>query len=426
MLLESFSAIRFKIGVIFMKKIRRVVISDFFDSLSIGAFTTYAYWYIYETTKNQSLVSILGTISMAAMLLSFIGGYIVDQQSKVKLLRAIILIRCLLVVIGLSLLYLFHSNLKTLFLVVIANSLLSIVYTPLSESIAPVLVENKKELFKANSWVSLANQLASVSSSGLSVLFVLWKKPIWALFGLGLSVLISYLTILHVPSDATPIQEHSLSFGKTMSDFKHGLLLIVHNRLISLMIPIALISNFCFWSIWLLMPKYSVDIFNQYKIVYNIIDISFTIGGILGAAAFSKYHGRLKTGVFYPTLLVGQSMMLILLGINAWVRPSIINVFFVSILWIGYGIFNSISSVIYFSIIQMSANNDTIGLIIGAVLTIFSLANPIAAALSAPISRLYTLPTIIVIFGSIMLFAALAVFSPYFNKELAKYDKNYN
>lgn len=93
---------------------------------------------------------------MAATLLSFIGGYIADQYSKVEALRVIGMLRLLIIVVGLLLFLVCRPN-KVIFLVVVLNALIGIVYAPLVETFPPVLVTNKKELFTVNSWVSVAN-----------------------------------------------------------------------------------------------------------------------------------------------------------------------------------------------------------------------------------------------------------------------------
>ncbi|KRL47652.1 hypothetical protein FD37_GL001913 [Levilactobacillus spicheri DSM 15429] len=154
-----------------------------------------------------------------------------------------------------------------------------------------------------------------------------------------------------------------------------------------------------------------------------MIDISFTVGGIIGALVFSKQHKYWNSPRIYPYLLAGQAIMLILLGVNAILPHELVNVIYIAVIWIGYGVLNSISSVIYFSIIQISANSKNIGLIVGSVLTIFSIANPVAALMSAPLVRVASISEIVIVLGIIMLIASIPVFSLKFRKELNKYGR---
>lgn len=403
-----------------MERIKKVVFSDFLGTLTMGAFTTYAYWYLYYYTRSQSIVASLGALTMATALLSFIGGYIADQYSKIKALRVIVTLRLLIVVGGLLLFLAFSSN-KIIYLIVILNALIGIVYVPLAEAVPPVLVANKKDLFTVNSWVSAAKQIATVGSSAISVVMVILKKPVSAFIIVAFSLSLSLILIYHLQADAAPVNRLKMHVNGLFHDFMSGLKLVVQNRLISFMIPVALVTNFCFWSIWLLMPKYSIDLFGKFKIVYNVIDVSFTVGGIIGALAFSKQHKYWNSARIYPYLLAGQAITLILLGVNALLPHEFVNVIYIATIWISYGVLNSISSVIYFSIIQISAKSKNIGLIVGSVLTIFSIANPVAALMSAPLVQIASVSEIIIALGTIMLLASIPVFSSSFRKELNKY-----
>ncbi|EGF47868.1 MFS superfamily transporter, partial [Lacticaseibacillus rhamnosus MTCC 5462] len=43
-----------------MKRIKQIIFSDFFDTLTNGALVLFAYWYIYDVTHNQNYISLLG------------------------------------------------------------------------------------------------------------------------------------------------------------------------------------------------------------------------------------------------------------------------------------------------------------------------------------------------------------------------------
>ena len=225
-----------------MERIKKVVFSDFLGTLTMGAFTTYAYWYLYYYTRSQSIVASLGALTMATALLSFIGGYIADQYSKIKALRVIVTLRLLIVVGGLLLFLAFSSN-KIIYLIVILNALIGIVYVPLAEAVPPVLVANKKDLFTVNSWVSAANQIATVGSSAISVVMVILKKPVSAFIIVAFSLSLSLILIYHLQADAAPVNRLKMHVNGLFHDFMSGLKLVVQNRLISFMIPVGSVKN---------------------------------------------------------------------------------------------------------------------------------------------------------------------------------------
>ncbi len=133
-----------------MRTVKQIIASDFISSLSLAAFSTYAYWYLYEVTKNQSVVSAMGFVSMLGAFGAMIGGYIVDQNSKVGLLRRIAMTRLIAGVLLLVLALTEPGHMLAVVLLMTVNVVLGMAYSPLSESIAPTFVQDT-ELVTANS-----------------------------------------------------------------------------------------------------------------------------------------------------------------------------------------------------------------------------------------------------------------------------------
>lgn len=410
-----------------MKRLKAVVLSDFLNDLPLCAFITYSYWYIYLQTKNQNIVSFLGTVATVGMLLAIVGGYISDQYSKVKLMKRIIVLRFIIIIIASTLITFFKfSSVYLICGIITLNSILNIVYNPLTEAIAPALVENNDLLIKANSWVSLANNIATIVSSGVAAIFVALRKPTFAIYILLLSVLCSLIALGFVKNDKVPIYSKNITIKKICSRFVHGFKLVLKNKLIVSMIPIALIVNFCFYIIWLLMPNMAVNNFGKYEFMYNGIDIAYTLGGIIGAFIFSHIKNNLKSQILCPACLTFQALSLVIVGIASLESSNIVSAYFCLLCWLLYGLFNSIFSIVYFSIVQMSASKDQTGMMIGSVMTIFSVVNPIATSLSAPLSQLFVLPVLIIILGIIMSVVSALTFLPIYQRIFKGYDKVYN
>ncbi|CAJ2235108.1 MFS transporter [Companilactobacillus paralimentarius] len=407
-----------------MKKIKLIIFSDFISSFSVSAFITYAYWFLYKATKDQSIVSTIGTITMLAVLGSMMGGSIVDQSSKLVLLRIIAFIRIITLIIALTILAIGGSNIYIVIAIVILNACLNTVYMPLTESIAPTFIQKDEDIVSANSWVSLASQVSSIVSSGFSVIMVMMKDPKYSLIFVMISVIISFVSLSRIKADDKPQIHSDTSSFQLRSKIKEGISLIYKNHLVSIMIPIALVTNFCYWTIWLLMPKFSVDIYGKYSFTYNFIDIGVTIGGILGTVVLTKLGKRIGELHFYPVYLAGQALSLLLLGLLSLVPfVNIINVILVGVIWFLYGFFNSITAIIYFSAVQMSASKSDIGKTVGAVLTIFSVANPIAGITSPFLLKLAGLRPLIIVLGLIMFLAALIIYTPPYMKVLIENEK---
>ncbi|MBE7901441.1 MFS transporter, partial [Paenibacillus polymyxa] len=110
-------------------------------------------------------ISLLGLISMLATLFTFIGGYFSDRMNRIALLKIVVLIRILNTSFGLVIYLLINNPILGVMMTVVINSVLNIVYSPLTESIVPSIVHDRDDLVTANSWVSITNQLASVLSA---------------------------------------------------------------------------------------------------------------------------------------------------------------------------------------------------------------------------------------------------------------------
>jgi MFS family permease len=398
-----------------MRTVKQIIASDFISSLSLAAFSTYAYWYLYEVTRNQSVVSAMGFVSMLGAFGAMIGGYIVDQNSKVGLLRRIAMTRLIAGVLLLVLALTEPGHMLAVVLLMTVNVVLGMVYSPLSESIAPTFVQNT-ELVTANSWISLTTQIGSVTSAGLAALFVYLKKPAWVIACMLITIGISLLALLRVKKDPQPAVERVTSTGAVIRNMFSGLSLIRKNQLVFMLIPVALIMNLSYFTVWLLMPKYCVDLFSSFKYTYNLIDVGYTIGGIAGAALLTLLGSKLRGITLFPLYLAGQAVALVLLGVVPLVLQGIAGVVAVGVAWVLYGVFNSMAAVVYFSGVQASGSRATVGKLVGAVLTVFSLANPLAAVISAPLTRLASLPVLIIVFGAIMLVASFVLWTPRYRR----------
>lgn len=309
--------------------------------------------------------------------------------------------------------------------VVISSSVINIVYNPLTEAIAPALIDNDDELIEANSWVSLANSIATIVSSGVATIFVAVNKPVISLIILLTSVVISFIFLGFIKPDKAPSYASEMKVKYIFEDFADGLKLVLHNKLIMLMVPIAIVANFCFYVIWLLMPKFALTVFENYRFVYNGIDIAFTVGGIIGAFTFSKIKDRVNSAIVCPTCLALQALSLAIVGVSSLVGQTLVSAIICIGCWLFYGFFNSIFSIVYFSVVQMSSSKDNTGMMIGAVMTIFSIVNPIATAMSAPLGSAGQLPVLISVLGLIMVSISVMTFTPIYQRIFKKYDTVY-
>ncbi|WP_390602643.1 hypothetical protein, partial [Staphylococcus pseudintermedius] len=77
--------------------------------------------------------------------------------------------------------------------------------------------------------------------------------------------------------------------------------------------------------------------------------------------------------------------------------------------WFLYALINTIFSILYFGKIQLNVPREMIGSVFGAILTLFSLVNPIAAIMSGVLVSHFKIPLLIILLSSLMLLAAWSI-----------------
>ncbi|NBK46990.1 hypothetical protein EON06_04320 [Staphylococcus delphini] len=203
----------------------------------------------------------------------------------------------------------------------------------------------------------------------------------------------------------TPLQSTSV-----LNNMKQGASYIFKTPYIRNLIPVALVMNFSFWSIFLLLPKIANDSFSFLKTSYSGMELSFALGGVLGGIIFAKYFYDVKDKYrLFKRTLFTQSYVLLLLGLVLLIPNSGLAYTGMLLCWFLYALINTIFSILYFGKIQLKVPRDMIGSVFGAILTLFSLVNPVAAIMSGFLVSLFTIPLLIVLLSSLMLLAAWSI-----------------
>ena len=396
------------IGVYFIKNIggknmfKKIMFSDVISTLLSSAIGIYIYWYAYDISGNQFAISLIGASQLFAIFLSTVGGGLTDKFNKVTFIKYVILakvsISLIVLVIDSMGVNLIISLMIYMFVTTVLNSLIS----PTMEAIVPILSE--EELYRLNAWVNSYTQIFNIVGILLSAVFVAFfafNHIVWIAVVLNL---IAFVTIYKVELN----EKENRNTENVLSNIKSGIKYIMATSYIKNLIPIALIMNFCFWSISLLLPKISIDSFGFLDFSYSFLKLFFALGGIAGGLYFAKYSETWKNKfkLFYSCLFL-QSIFLVLIGINLRVFDGMLSYSLLLILWGSYAVVNTVMSIVYFGSIQKSVPEYIIGSVIGSILTIFSLVNPLAAIASGYLTKFMSAPTLIIVFSFLMLITSL-------------------
>ncbi len=285
-----------------------------------------------------------------------------------------------------------------------ASTIIGGLQSPTLESLVPFLASSHEAIFRINSVVSSLTQVASIMAIVLSAVYISFLSFTTIVFVTFL--ITATATILLVGLTVkTPLQSTSV-----LNNMKQGARYIFKTPYIRNLIPVALVMNFSFWSIFLLLPKIANDSFSFLKTSYSGMELSFALGGVLGGILFAKcfYDVKDKYRLFKRSLFT-QSYVLLLLGLVLLIPNSALAYTGMMLCWFLYALINTIFSILYFGKIQLKVPREKMGSVFGAILTLFSLVNPLAAIMSGFLVSLFKIPLLIVLLSSVMLLAAWSI-----------------
>ncbi|EGQ2781077.1 MFS transporter [Staphylococcus pseudintermedius] len=384
-------------------KTKRIIASDFLTTMMSSALTIYIYWFAYQYFSSQLIISIIGFGQLSGVFLSSLGGGISDSMNKLFFIKTLNFFK-----VGLLFMVLILENVVNmeilLPLFMFASTVIGGLQSPTLESLVPFLASSDEALFRINAVVSSSTQVASIMAIVLSAVYISF---------------LSFVTIVFVPLFITAIAtillvgltvETPLKSTSVVNNMKHGASYIFKTPYIRNLIPVALVMNFSFWSIFLLLPKIANDSFSFLKTSYSGMELSFALGAGLGGILFAKFFYDVKDKYrLFKRSLFSQSYVLLLLGIVLLIPNSVLAYTGMLLCWFLYALINTIFSILYFGKIQLNVPREMIGSVFGAILTLFSLVNPIAAIMSGVLVSHFKIPLLIILLSSLMLLAAWSI-----------------
>ncbi|HCT0500871.1 TPA: hypothetical protein K8043_002106 [Staphylococcus pseudintermedius] len=384
-------------------KTKRIIASDFLTTMMSSALTIYIYWFAYQYFSSQLIISIIGFGQLSGVFLSSLGGGISDSMNKLFFIKTLNFFK-----VGLLFMVLILENVVNmeilLPLFMFASTVIGGLQSPTLESLVPFLASSDEALFRINAVVSSSTQVASIMAIVLSAVYISFLSFVTIVFVTLFITAIATILLVGLTVE-TPLKSTSV-----VNNMKHGASYIFKTPYIRNLIPVALVMNFSFWSIFLLLPKIANDSFSFLKTSYSGMELSFALGAGLGGILFAKFFYDVKDKYrLFKRSLFSQSYVLLLLGIVLLIPNSVLAYTGMLLCWFLYALINTIFSVLYFGKIQLNVPREMIGSVFGAILTLFSLVNPIAAIMSGVLVSHFKIPLLIILLSSLMLLAAWSI-----------------
>ncbi|EHP0513205.1 MFS transporter [Staphylococcus pseudintermedius] len=384
-------------------KTKRIIASDFLTTMMSSALTIYIYWFAYQYFSSQLIISIIGFGQLSGVFLSSLGGGISDSMNKLFFIKTLNFFK-----VGLLFMVLILENVVNmeilLPLFMFASTVIGGLQSPTLESLVPFLASSDEALFRINAVVSSSTQVASIMAIVLSAVYISFLSFVTIVFVTLFITAIATILLVGLTVE-TPLKSTSV-----VDNMKHGASYIFKTPYIRNLIPVALVMNFSFWSIFLLLPKIANDSFSFLKTSYSGMELSFALGAGLGGILFAKFFYDVKDKYrLFKRSLFSQSYVLLLLGIVLLIPNSVLAYTGMLLCWFLYALINTIFSILYFGKIQLNVPREMIGSVFGAILTLFSLVNPIAAIMSGVLVSHFKIPLLIILLSSLMLLAAWSI-----------------
>ncbi|HAR6539772.1 TPA: MFS transporter [Staphylococcus pseudintermedius] len=384
-------------------KTKRIIASDFLTTMMSSALTIYIYWFAYQYFSSQLIISIIGFGQLSGVFLSSLGGGISDSMNKLFFIKTLNFFK-----VGLLFMVLILENVVNmeilLPLFMFASTVIGGLQSPTLESLVPFLASSDEALFRINAVVSSSTQVASIMAIVLSAVYISFLSFVTIVFVTLFITAIATILLVGLTVE-TPLKSTSV-----VNNMKHGASYIFKTPYIRNLIPVALVMNFSFWSIFLLLPKIANDSFSFLKTSYSGMELSFALGAGLGGILFAKFFYDVKDKYrLFKRSLFSQSYVLLLLGIVLLIPNSVLAYTGMLLCWFLYALINTIFSILYFGKIQLNVPREMIGSVFGAILTLFSLVNPIAAIMSGVLVSHFKIPLLIILLYSLMLLAAWSI-----------------
>lgn len=262
-------------------KLKRIILSDFLTTVMYSALIIYIYWFSYQYFSSQTIISMIGFGQLCGVFLSSLGGGISDSINKLFFIKFLSFFKVIL----LSLVFVFEKIVNMEIMLPIFMFFLTIIgglLSPSLESLVPFLSDSDEELFRINSVVSSLTQIASIVSVILSAIYISFLSFSDIIFITLVATITSIVLLIGVKV------ETALQSSSVFKNIFKGLSYIFKTAYIRNLIPVALVANFSFWSIFLLLPKIANDNFSFFNVSYSGLELSFAFGGIIGAVLFSK------------------------------------------------------------------------------------------------------------------------------------------
>ncbi|MCO6449652.1 MAG: MFS transporter [Caldilineales bacterium] len=367
-------------------------------------------WLVQEMTGSRTMMGAVSAVVSATALFGLVAGALVDRwDRRLTMFWSDILRGALVAVIPLLA---FGGNLQVwqLFVVAFGMGLLAQLFNPAKQALIPHLVE-RDDLTAANALSHMAFTLLMALGYGLggALLGILAAPQIFAVDALTFGVSAVTIWLIRMPRSAQAESEPDASahpgdsaFHQISRDIADGLRFMRDDPFIRVTIPVALLANFIFAPLTVLMAAWAKDIIVAGAQGYGLLEGGFLIGSLIGTLAATSLTARFQRG---RLIIGGVVMMGIPLILFALIPNLVLNVALIALI----GFCNGIVNIILITLFQQRVPDAMMGRFFGAFTGLAMLAAPLGVALGGALADVIPISYLLTVIGLIMALLGLSL-----------------
>jgi len=351
-------------------------------------------WWIYYETGSMTIVSLATFFSfLPQFILGPLAGVFADRWNRKFLIGLSDFCQALTT---LSLIFLFFFNIRQVWLIILINSIRGVFqgfHWPVVNAIIPLMIP-KKNLSRMNGinyvFTGLVNTMGPIIAGILLVLFPNDITPILWVDILTFLIAITPLVLIKIPPILKKVlPEHKRSYFR---EFKVGFKAIKIVPGLLTLLFVATVLNFLGNPFTTLMTPYVQGAHSGTVENLAIVLASIQAGMFFGAIiVIIKKVWNKKPVIIFTGILIGEVGHLIL----ALAPPQ--NFLMISIGGFMFAFIVPFVNTMFLTILQTVIPPDKQGRVMANVITIVTLASPIAMLISGPLAELIGLTTLFIL-----------------------------
>lgn len=381
-------------------------------------------WFVQELTGSRAMMGAVNAVVSAMALTGLVAGALVDRWDRRRTMLLSDILRGLVIFMLPVLAFAGRLEIWQVFVVAALMGMLAQLFGPAKQALIPHLVASE-DLTSANALSQMAFILLMAAGYALggAMLAVMTASQLFVLDAATFGVSAITIALIRVSNtgrmppnhiagveggDPTGVSAPAPATARNTlaglgADIGAGLRYIGSDKLIATIIPIAILANFVYAPISVLLAAWAKDVVKAGAQGYGLLESSFLVGNLAGTLAASSPATRWRRGRMMPWCIVMMGLPLI--GFAA--APNLYAD--VGMLAVA-GFMNGIINIVLLTTFQQRVPNHLMGRFFGTLGALFMVATPLGIAIGGVLGDLLPLSVLFTAMGLLTALIGVGMF----------------